>query len=383
MTSPLRGTMRDSVRILLLAFLAGLLVASLATAGGPVSVKVMTFNIRYGLADDGDNAWPRRRELVFEIMQGDWDFIGLQEALVFQIDEISAALPDYGVLYRTREADPEKGEACAILFRRSRWQLDESHYGTFWLSETPEIPASKSWDSSLPRVATWGLFHSEAVDLVVANTHFDHRGEVARLESARLLRRRLVDSAGETPFVLLGDFNAAEDSAPVEHLLAGSDPQWIEAWRTAHPSKSQAGTFGGWQGTADGPKIDHIFVPLEVAVGDAEIVRWSVDGRYPSDHYPVTSTLGVPLRSNSDEDAATHGDLLGLAIEITDLGACRGCANSIVKALLRVAGVIEARLHDSEPRIDVIVNRADRPEEAELRTAVRDVGYTAGLIQED
>ncbi len=342
-------------------------------------LEVMTFNVRYGLAADGDNAWLNRRDLVFEVMQGDWDFIGLQEALVFQIEEIVEALPEYSVLYRTREADPEAGEACAILYRTSRWRLDDQRSGTFWLSETPEVPASKSWDSSLPRVATWGVFRSDEVDLLVANTHFDHRGEQARLESARLLRHRISKAAAGLPFVVLGDFNAGEDSPPVAELVgAGANP-WTEAWRAIHPDEERAGTFGSWTGVDDGPKIDHIFLSTGIDVLSSEIVRWSIDGRYPSDHYPVVASLVLPPGEAGGRAEAEPGAQTW-TLEITDLGACRGCANSIVRALSRVDGVIEATLHESLPQIALRVRRGLLPEEEALRTAVRDVGYTAGAL---
>ena len=167
---------------------------TLESADQQAQARVLSFNIRYGLADDGDNSWPQRRELVFEaIRAGSYDFIGLQEALPFQIEEIQERLPGYGLLSRTREADPNEGEACAIFYRSSRWRLDPEQHGTFWLSATPEEPGSKSWDSSLPRIATWGAFISRQTDqqIYVYNTHFDHRGSAARLESAKLIRAHI------------------------------------------------------------------------------------------------------------------------------------------------------------------------------------------------
>mgnify|MGYP003343395544 FL=1 len=130
--------------------------------------------------------------------------------------------------------------------------------------------------------------------VLFANTHFDHRGVEARLQSAQLLRTRLPQLAGDLPLVVTGDFNCGEDSAPWR-ALAGADGL-RDTFRVAFPEKqAMEGTFHGFRGTAGSERIDWI-----LCTGDhfrtvsAGIDRTSQDGRYPSDHFPVTAVLSTP-----------------------------------------------------------------------------------------
>ncbi len=258
---------------------------------------MLTFNIRYGLADDGPNSWPLRRELVFDtIRRGSYDIVGLQEALPFQIAEILDALPELEAYWRTREIDPAESEACAVLYRTDRWRLREEASGTLWLSETPEVPGSKSWDSSLPRIATWAALEERGTGhlLHVLNTHFDHRGETARLESARIVRAHAARLAASAPIVVMGDFNAGEASPPMRELRRESGGFALrDSFRVLHPNATGTGTFNFWRGERDGEKIDGILVDPSLSVLEAGIVRHQVEGRYPSDHYPVRALLSL------------------------------------------------------------------------------------------
>lgn len=356
--------------------LAAALLGSSAAAAGEISAtaSLMSFNIRYGLADDGENRWELRRELVFETLRGDsYDFIGLQEALPFQIEEIAEALPGYGLTYRTRQVDPKEGEACAIFYREDRWELDRRNHGTFWLSETPDEAGSKSWDSSLPRIATWGRFEDResGVAVWVFNTHFDHRGQKARENSASLLRARALELSAGAPLLVMGDFNAGESNPAIARLRGGADSgaRWVDSFRVVRPRDPEPYTGNGWGERTTGQKIDAIFVPEGTVVKAAAVERPRFDGRTPSDHDPVTAT--VALRVSFDE----------LSVEITDLGACRGCAASIARAIAKLEGVLSAELHESEPRLLVAVAEGSTLDPEVLRQAVRDVGYTAGEIR--
>jgi len=331
----------------------------------------MSFNIRYGTADDGPNHWRLRRELVFATLSaGDYDFIGLQEALPFQLDEIASALPEHEILYRTREQDPAEGEACAILYRADRWQLDRREQGTFWLSETPQVPGSVSWDSSLPRITTWGRFsHLDSGALIyVFNTHFDHRGQQAREESAELLRRRVAQAADSAPVLVMGDFNAGEQNPAMLALRStdGTSAPLVDSFRLLHPDAVDVYTANGWGDRVAGEKIDTIFVRKGTDVRRAAILRPRYDGRAPSDHDPVTAELILKLDQ--------------IVIEITDLDGCRSCAGGVARSLSQVEGVLRAQLHPTEPRMAVTVAKGTVLAEDTLRAAVRDAGYTAGAI---
>jgi len=214
--------------------------------------------------------------------------VGMQELLPFQREAFLAACPGYDAVGRGREADGS-GEQSAILFLRARLELLET--GNFWLSETPEIAGSKSWDSSLPRMCTWARFRDRATGkvLFVFNTHLDHRGELARQRGARLIMERIETRESEGPVVLTGDLNAVPDSPPLLELAPLTD-----AWRAAHPGEPDIGTFHGFHGGTDGPRIDYILVTPDVKVIGAKVLAEGRDGRYPSDHHPVNALLSLP-----------------------------------------------------------------------------------------
>ena len=270
-----------------------LVVASLLAGcvAAPVDAEVGTFNIRYSNPRDGENAWPHRQELVFAVLR-EGDVWGLQEALPDQIDALRRALPGYTVLARSRDADPATGEACPILFRTANWSLDPDEHGTFWLSSTPEVAGSQGWDAALPRIVTFArlIDRDSGRALYVYNLHLDHRGEQARLESARLLASRVAARRHPDPVVVLGDFNAGPTSAPLRALLESPDVTLVDAWRRAHPGAPERGTFNGWDQLGD-VRIDHVLVSEDVVVASCAIDVRRPDGRWPSDHTPVMARL--------------------------------------------------------------------------------------------
>lgn len=273
-------------------------------------VRVMSFNIRYGTAHDGENHWERRKEFLIETIQAFGpDLLGTQETVGFQRDYLARHLPDYDCLGVGRSDGRESGEMMALYYRRARFERVAG--GHFWLSETPDQPGSKSWDSSLPRMATWVKLRdrraADARPILFLNTHFDHRGVLARAESARLLRRQIL-SLGEGCFVIVtGDFNADEDSQPYRALFGQVEDQaspLVDAFRAAHPQPApNEGTFSGFRADAiDGARIDWIGVSRDWHIVRVEIDRTSRDGRTPSDHFPVTAVL------RSSKVQASQGD---------------------------------------------------------------------------
>jgi len=272
------------------------LVSALATAGCgmPEPIRVMTFNIRYGTAEDGENAWPHRRQLVFDtIRANDPDVFGLQEVLAFQGAELTEALPEYVFVGVGRDDGADKGEFCPIMFRKKRFTLLES--GHFWLSEQPEQPGSVGWDAALPRIATWvrlGYRNRAFNEIYMLNVHFDHQGSKARLESAKLVRLFVEAKAGQ-PIVVMGDFNCGPRSEPYRELTraAGNLAELRDPYVKLGRTERDAGTFNDFRGNRSGERIDWIlhnrrFEPLDIAID-----RRDFDGRYPSDHFPVTATL--------------------------------------------------------------------------------------------
>jgi endonuclease/exonuclease/phosphatase family metal-dependent hydrolase len=266
---------------------------------GRADIRVMSFNIRYGTAQDGENHWDRRKEFLAETVKAFRpDLLGTQETLGFQRDFLAEKLPGYAVLGVGREDGGDKGEMTALFYRRDRFQPLNS--GHFWLSETPDVVGSKSWDSSLPRMVTWVKLRDatrpDAAPLLFLNTHFDHIGKVARLESARLIRARLQTLGIGCAVVVTGDFNAGEGSEPYQALFGPSDVGGIvlaDSYRIAHPErKPDEGTFSNFKGTeTGGARIDWIAVSTDWQVVSAGIDRTAREGRTPSDHFPITAVL--------------------------------------------------------------------------------------------
>lgn len=287
---------------------------SAAETNDASDLRVMTFNIRYGTANDGVNAWPKRRHAVTSLIQKYGpDLIGLQEALRFQIDDILADLPEeYEMIGVGRDDGKTKGEYSAILYRKKRFTVNESD--TFWLSDTPETIGSKSWGNNIPRICTWAQFidHENAArPFELWNTHFDHQSPEARRRSTQLIRRKINDRSTTTPVIITGDLNAGEDSPPLRELTGGtrSDPSslpaFIDTFRLIHHFNNdenageRSGTFNGFVGTDDGDKIDYVLIrPGSFNVLDAFIIRDTYhpddapdENRYPSDHFLVFAEL--------------------------------------------------------------------------------------------
>lgn len=262
-------------------------------------LKVMSFNIRFGTANDGDNQWERRKEFLVETIQAfSPDLLGTQETLGFQRDYLASELPEYQHLGVGRVDGGEDGEMTALFYRRDRFEpLDSGH---FWLSESPAEVGSISWDSSLPRMVTWVKLRERdsepAHELVFFNTHFDHRGVVARNESARLLRQKVEELGNGSAVVVTGDFNAAEGSDPYQTLFGMSDDKpspLVDSLRVIRPSRDKhEGTFSAFKAELTlGHRIDWIGLSRDWKVISAGIDRTSKEGVTPSDHFPVTAVI--------------------------------------------------------------------------------------------
>lgn len=260
-----------------------------ASGGQSQAIRVMSFNIRYGKARDGDNRWDLRKQLVAQTIRTFApDLLGLQEIMPFQAEYLREQLPEYEYVGWSRSQNPDD-EQCGILFRKSRFTSQES--GQFWLSETPDVKASKSWDSSLPRVATWVVLSDRTTgrSLRLINTHFDHRGQTARREAAKLLANKTREA--NLPLIIAGDFNCAIASQPYQQLV-NDQTELVDSYRARHPkAHAEEGTFNGFQGTRTGARIDWILHSRHFLTQEAEIDTTHIGSRYPSDHFPVTAQL--------------------------------------------------------------------------------------------
>lgn len=257
-------------------------------------LRVMSFNIRYGTADDGANAWPKRRELVFELLRDEApQIVGLQEAERFQLDELAKALPDYGEVGVGRDDGREAGEYSPILYDRRRVEVLDQ--GTYWFAEEPQTPGAIAWGANLPRICSWILARDKSTgrEFYVYNMHWDHESQDSRQRSADLVLRRIAERAkADAPVVVTGDFNADEANPAFVRLVSSKQHGLTDTFRRIHPDEAAVQTFHGFRGGRDqGGKIDAILVSPEWQVQDAKIIHSHHGDVYPSDHYPVTATL--------------------------------------------------------------------------------------------
>lgn len=265
---------------------SGQAAAQPAAQAAPLSV--MTFNIRYGTAADGENHWRLRRERLFSLLREQHaDVVGLQEALRFQIDEILEAVPGYAFVGVGRADGREAGEYAAILYRTARLQARRSD--TFWFSDTPGVVKSTSWGNQIERICTWAYFEDrEGRPFYVYNVHLDHQSQPSRERSAALLLKVIGARDPAAPAVVTGDFNAGESNPAIEAMRAS----FRDSFRVLHAQATDAGTFSGFDAARTaGDKIDYVFVEPGAEVIEAAIVRASHEGRTPSDHYPVTARV--------------------------------------------------------------------------------------------
>ena len=259
-------------------------------------LRVMTFNIRLNVSGDGPNAWPYRKDLAASMLHLHRpDIVGLQEALPDQVDDLAARLPDFAWVGVGRDDGARKGEFAAVFYRRARLTLLDQ--GTFWLSETPDVPGSMGWDAVCIRIATWVQLQDTATDTTffVYNTHFDHRGAVARQESARLLLKDALTRAGSAPIIVVGDLNCDENE-PAYRLLMGDAGDipfrlWDAKTQSTTPHHGPSATFHAFTGMLR-DCIDYIFVSEGVRVlRHATLADYWDGGRYPSDHMPVVADV--------------------------------------------------------------------------------------------
>ena len=286
------------------AFFGMCCVDAAAAGADALELRIMTFNIRYGSANDGENHWNKRKDMVCDVIRNHpSDVIGLQEALRFQIDTIREAHPMYGEIGVAREDGNNDGEYSSLLYRTDRFGVGES--GTFWFSDTPEIAGSNTWGNACVRICSWARLIETKTGkaFYMFNLHLDHVSQPSREKSAVLLAERIKNRMYKEPYVVTGDFNAGEDNPVIKYLkgdIAVEGPDGIKAktpvpmvdtFRVLHPDAKDVKTAHGFRGIRQGNKIDYVFVPSGTKVLEAQILYDNTDGRYPSDHYPVIASF--------------------------------------------------------------------------------------------
>ncbi|RLD76663.1 MAG: endonuclease/exonuclease/phosphatase [Bacteroidetes bacterium] len=252
-------------------------------------IKLMSYNIRYDNPKDGENAWPNRKEaLVNQILFYEPDVIGTQEGLEHQIKFIDKNLKEYKYVGVARADIKEKGkgEFSAVFY--NSYKYEELKSGTFWLSKTPEKP-SRGWDASLNRICTYILLQNKesGVEFWVFNTHFDHKGKIAREKSAELIIKKIKRiNKKNLPIFLMGDFNLQPDESPIQFITKHLNDSKTKCTQAPY---GPVGTYNGFD-VCKKPKrrIDYVFMSKNNIIIKKYAVLTAVkDVKYPSDHFPV------------------------------------------------------------------------------------------------
>lgn len=277
-------------------------VAEYGSSPSATPLRIMTFNLRLDLASDGPNAWPYRRDWVASLIRFHApDAVGVQEALAHMLTDLDTRLPGFARIGVGRADGRAGGEFSAILYRTDRLELIDN--GTFWLSPTPEVAGSKGWDAAIERIATWARFRDRRTGCrhLHLNTHFDHIGEQARQESARLIRERVAALAGDLTIIVTGDLNADPQSGPyrifTRDTIVGAGAPLRDAFTASGAGHyGPTSTWTAFKAIEPGRRIDYVMVSTEVPVLTHAILPDSWDGRFPSDHLPVLAAIGSTCR---------------------------------------------------------------------------------------
>lgn len=253
------------------------------------SISIISYNIRLDTEVDGVNQWKHRSDRVVSLIQANTpDFLGVQEALDNQVEYLQRMLPDYAMAGVGRDDGKERGEYSAIFYRKSEFELIQQK--TFWLSETPELPGSKSWDAAITRIVTWIRVKDKTTGktFTLVNTHFDHVGTEARAQSARMIKNVFKNIA--EPLIITGDFNCEPGTAPYRMLTSSEDFKLSDS----RPLENQSGTFCGFEvGKMECRIIDYVFHSPEWKVINYQVIDTNNGIYYPSDHLPVRVELTI------------------------------------------------------------------------------------------
>ena len=281
---------KDSVFIISLIILTGLFHPSWGQSEKDKLFNIITYNIRMNTPSDGENAWPLRKDKVAALLRfHQADIFNVQEALAEQMDDLKKSFPDFDYVGVGRDDGKTAGEFMAVFFRKDRFEKLTD--GMFWLNEHPDKPGL-GWDApSDIRDVTWIKLKDKITEktFYVLNTHFDHRGVIAREESAKLIVKFIrEENTGKLPLILTGDFNCIKNSVPVQLILEELNDAQDKSLTLPYGPE---GTSSGFNVKVVTKKIDFIFINDPVIILRHGILSDSYGFSYPSDHLPVLAEV--------------------------------------------------------------------------------------------
>ncbi|MEZ4793787.1 MAG: endonuclease/exonuclease/phosphatase family protein [Gelidibacter sp.] len=264
-----------------------LMVFSVTTLISQETIKLMTYNIKLDYPKEGDNSWNNRKDwMIGQINFYAPDIFGVQEAMPNQMKYMDSTMVNYNFVGVGRDNGKDEGEYSAIFYDKSKFRIVES--STFWLSQTPQ-KVSMGWDAVCNRVCTYALFENvmSKKQFWVFNTHLDHVGQQARMNSVKLILEKIKSyNTKDFPVFLMGDFNLEPETEHIQLIKTTlEDSKDISLNKPFGPS----GTFNGFHfGEPVTRRIDYIFVTKNnIEVQKYAVLSDSKDLKYPSDHFPV------------------------------------------------------------------------------------------------
>lgn len=259
-----------------------------AYAQQEVPMNVATYNLRFNNPDDGDNAWPNRKEMVKDLIRyHEFDIFGTQEGLLNQLQDL-AEMKEFDWYGRGRDDGKDGGEHSAIFYKNDRFELLEK--GDFWLAETPEQPVF-GWDAACKRICSWVKLKDKLnqKEFYFFSVHFDHKGATARVESGKLMVAQIKAIAGNNPAICVGDFNSTPETEQIKALASLMHDSRVVA---KMPPYGPEGTANGFDLAAPlTHRIDYIFVSGDFSVEKYAVLTDSKYARFPSDHQPIVAKV--------------------------------------------------------------------------------------------
>lgn len=261
-----------------------------------MNLTIATFNLKHDYIVWLSTHWSKRRIAVQQFFQQETpDIVGTQELTKAMIEELLELIPEYDWIGQGRGGG-EKGEYCAILYRKDRFRCIRKD--TFWLARDEKKKGKRDWLAVLPRICTWGLFEEVGTGekMLLYNTHLDHVSPVARRNGLALIGNHIRRQNGAIPCILTGDFNAMPGSGALKYL-ENLDVQYGlfsgNSYNLFLNAEGRQRTYHGFRGKTLGKPLDYIFTSKEIDILEAQIVQKKYDNRYPSDHYPILMKITV------------------------------------------------------------------------------------------
>lgn len=252
---------------------------------------LISCNIRFDNAHDGANAWPfRRANLSSLLLSHTPHLIGTQEGRYGQLKDFESFLKDFEIIDHHRSWIKERMYP-SFFVKKNHFEIIKS--GDLWLSETPEVAGSISFESTFPRLMTWAILQPKNSNLtfLVVNTHLDHVKVQTRTQQIKVFIQEIKRLKQGMPIIILGDFNDAPEGE-VRHILNQEISGLQDAWKLFNATEETSHhAFNGE--CQNGSRIDWILVDQKIKVESCILEKKNFEGKYPTDHFPVICNISI------------------------------------------------------------------------------------------